>query len=440
LARLVASDAEIRRILVRRIDAERDGVGLVVGVVEGDGHRVIAHGATGQTDDRPLDGDTVFEIGSNTKVFTALLLAEMALRGEVSLDDPAATLLPSGVTLPERGGRQITLGDLAAHISGLPRDADTYGAKDPANPFAEFTVDRLYAFLGAHKLAGDVGAAHLYSNIGMGLLGHGLSLRAGVDFETLVRQRIAAPLGMASTGIALSPQQQARLARGHDGEGQPTAYLDLPAIPGAGALRSTANDLLTFLAAELGLVDTPLKAAMSAQLTPRWATGRSDFDLQALGWGVSTHRDGEVAWHVGRTTGFRCFFGFDPARGAGVVVLGNMATTRAGDDIGFHLLTGRPLAPAPARRSVVTVDPEALEALVGRYRLSEAIEIEVSCAGERLRFQTPGRRLLFYPQSPTEFFLKHFDVQATFELGGAGRATALVLRQDGRDRRAPCIS
>jgi serine-type D-Ala-D-Ala carboxypeptidase/endopeptidase len=440
LASLGATDADIHALLVQRIDVERDGVGLVVGVADADGRRVVAHGTAGQTDDRPLDGDTVFEIGSCTKAFTALLLADMAERGEVRLDDAASKLLPAGVTLPERGGRRITLADLALHRSGLPRDADDYGATDPANPFAQFAVDRLYAFLGAHTLARDIGSAHLYSNIGMGLLGHVLSLRAGLDFETLVRQRIAGPLGMASTGIALSADQQTRLARGHDSEAQPTAYLDLPAIPGAGALSSTANDLLTFLVAELGHSDTPLRAAMSAQLAMRWKTGRSDFDVQALGWGVSTYPDGEIAWHVGRTSGFRCFLGFDASRGVGVVVLGNMATTRAGDDIGFHLLRGRPLTPAPVRRSVVPVDPEALRALEGRYRLSEAIEMEVTRIGERLRFRTPDQRMLFYPQSPTEFFAKHFDVLVTFEFDSDGRASAFVLRQNGQDRRAPRIS
>jgi CubicO group peptidase (beta-lactamase class C family) len=439
LADLSATDADIQALLTQRIEAERDGVGLVVGVVDSAGGRVVAHGTAGQADDRLLDGDTVFEIGSSTKVFTALLLADMVERGEVSLDDPASKFLPSGVTMPEHRGRPITLADLALHRSGLPRDADNYDATDAANPFAQFTVDRLYAFLGRGALARDVGASHLYSNVGMGLLGHVLSLRAGVDFKTLVRERIAAPLGMSSTGIALPPAQQTRLARGHDGEGQPTVYLDVPAIPGAGALRSTANDLLTFLAAELGIVETPLKAAMSAQLAQRWQTGRSDFDLQAHGWCVSTDADGEVVWHVGRTSGFRCFLGFDASNGVGVVVLGNMATTRAGEDVGFHLLRGRPLTPAPARRSVVRVDPEALTALAGHYRLSDAIEIEVTPVGERLRFVGAGQRMLFYPLSPTEFFLKHFDVLVAFEFGGDGQANAFVLRQDGQDRRAPRI-
>ena len=117
----IPSDTAIREILSERIDAERQGVGIVVGVIDADGRRIVAHGVAAAGDDRPLDGDTVFEIGSITKTFTALLLADMAQRGELALDDPAAEFLPRGVTMPERGDQQITLNQLATHVSGLPR-------------------------------------------------------------------------------------------------------------------------------------------------------------------------------------------------------------------------------------------------------------------------------------------------------------------------------
>jgi hypothetical protein len=241
---------------------------------------------------------------------------------------------------------------------------------------------------------------------------------------------------MWSTIVVPSQEMTSRLARGHDYEGRPTVHMDLPVIPGAGALRSTANDLLSFLAAELGLVATPLAGAMAAQLKPRWATGREDFQFQALGWGLSTDVDGEVAWHVGRTTGFRCFLGFDRNRGVGVAVLGNQATSGGGEDIGFHVLTGRPLTPVVTRR-VAEIAPEALVPCEGRYRLSPSVEIAVTVAGGRLVFRTGGRRLVFYPENATVFFMKQFDVQATFELYASGRARSLVLRENGRHRCAP---
>jgi CubicO group peptidase (beta-lactamase class C family) len=430
------STGAVAAILRDRLAEKSAGVGLVVGVVDAAGPRVVCRGDTGRPDGRPLDGDTVFEIGSTTKPFTGLLLADMAERGEVSLDDPVERFLPADVRLPRPAGRPITLAALASHTSGLPHDADNYAPRDPANPYADYTLPRFYEFLRRRPPAGDAQPNHQYSNVGMGLLGHALALRARVDFEILVRTRISEPLGMRSTGVALSPEMAARFAVGHDYDGRPTVHLDVPVIPGAGALRSSANDLLGFLAAEVGLAATPLAGAMTAQLRPRWASGRADFQFQALGWCISTDPDGEVAWHVGRTTGFRSFLGFDRGRGIGVVVLGNQATAGAGEDIGFHLLTGRPLVPVAAHR-VASVAPGALEACEGRYRLSPSVEIAVTAAGGRLIFRTGERRLALYPDSATTFFMKPFDVQATFELDASGRATALTLRENGRDRHAP---
>jgi CubicO group peptidase (beta-lactamase class C family) len=245
----VPSDAEIARLLAQRIDVQRQGVGIVVGVIDPAGRRIIAHGRRDQGDTRTLDGDTEFEIGSITKVFTSLVLADMVLKGEVKLDDPAAKYLPSGVTMPRHDGKQITLVDLDTHTSGLPRLPSNFAPKDPPNPYADYTADRLYQFLSGYQLPRDPGVQWEYSNLGVGLLGQLLSRRAGYDYETLVKARVLAPLGMTSTTITLAPEEVSRLAFGHDSSLARAANWDLPALEGAGGLRSTANDLLTFLAA-----------------------------------------------------------------------------------------------------------------------------------------------------------------------------------------------
>jgi serine-type D-Ala-D-Ala carboxypeptidase/endopeptidase len=432
----ILATEKIAAILEARLGGKPADVGLVVGIVDADGRRIVCRGGAGRPDDEPLGGDTLFEIGSTTKAFTGLLLADMAGRGEVGLDDPVERFLPADVRLAQPGGRPITLEALATHTSGLPHDADNYAARDRANPFADYTVSRFYEFLRRWRPGDGAAGVHQYSNVGMGLLGHALALRAGVDFQTLVRTRIAEPLGMRSTVVDLPEPLAARLASGHDFDGRPTVHTAVPVIEGAGALRSTADDLLVFLAAESGLTATPLAAAMTAQLSARQATGRADFQFQALGWCVTTDPGGEVAWHVGRTTGFRAFLGLDRGRGVGVAVLGNQATAGAGEDIGLHLLTGRPLAPADTRH-VVEIAPEALRACEGRYRLSPSVEITVKATNGRLLFRTGERRHLLYPESGTSFFMKQFDVQARFELDASGRATALVLTENGRERRAP---
>src|SRR5437773_2311794 len=116
----VPSTDEIRETLVRRIDHQKQAAGIVVGVIEPNGRRVVAYGNLANGDPRTLDGDTIFEIGSISKVFTSLLLADMVNRKEVTLDDPAAKYLPENVTMPERSGKSITLLDLSTHSSGLP--------------------------------------------------------------------------------------------------------------------------------------------------------------------------------------------------------------------------------------------------------------------------------------------------------------------------------
>src|SRR5215470_11566316 len=161
-------------------------MGLVAGRIDG-GRRIAAtYGRSGAANDRPLDADTVFEIGSITKVFTALLLAEMVGRGEVALDDPAAKFLPERVRMPEYQGVPITLLDLATYTSGLPRMPNNFAPKDPTNPYADYTADQLYDFLSGYKLAYTPGKHYEYANLGFGLLGHVLSLRAGKSSEELV--------------------------------------------------------------------------------------------------------------------------------------------------------------------------------------------------------------------------------------------------------------
>ncbi len=435
----IPSDASIRDLLVERIDRERNGIGIVVGVVDGDGRRVVAHGALAHGDSRPLDGDTVFEIGSITKVFTGLVLADMVERGEVGLDDPVVRYLPAGITMPERGGRQITLIDVATHTSGLPRWPDDIAPgdrspKDWSNPYADYTVEQLHAFLNTHRLRRDIGAGHAYSNLGMGLLGRALAHRAGLDFETLVRQRITGPLRMADTTIALSPDQQARFAFGHDQGWRPVAAWEMPTFAGAGALHSTANDLLTFLAAELGFADTALEAAMTAQTRSRRSSG-ADY-IQALGWRIDPDPAGEIVWHGGATGGFRCFALFDAARRAGVVMLTNSASER-NDDIPFHLLRGRPLKPAPPERVAIALAAEALDPLVGHYRFPDARFLFVTREGDRLFAQLTGQwRFEVYPESPIDFFWRIADARMRFEVGPNGAVTGLTTSQDGRDLQA----
>jgi serine-type D-Ala-D-Ala carboxypeptidase/endopeptidase len=437
----VPSDAAIRQILVDRIDVQKQSVGIVVGVIEPSGRRVVAYGSAARNDARPLNGDTLFEIGSITKVFTSLLLADAVERGEVALTDPVGTFLPAKVKMPERGGRKITLQDLATHTSGLPRLPSNMTPKDPANPYADYTFENLYAFLSSYELTRDIGSQYEYSNLGGGLLGHALTLAAhAADYEALVRARVTTPLGMASTAITLTPEMKSRLAAGYGPQLDAVANWDLPALAGAGALRSSTNDLLTFLAANLGFVKTPLAPAMATMLTVRRPTGGPNLSV-ALGWHVLTTHGKDLIWHNGGTAGYRTFIGFSPATHVGIVVLSNAGTAAGPDDIGRHLLdTELPLLPpqTPSKtRTEIAVDPATLENYVGRYQLAPAAIFTITRENNHLYEQLTGQpRFEIFAESEKDFFLKVVDAQITFEAESPGKATALVLHQNGAFQRA----
>jgi len=363
----VPPDTEIRKILVERIDTFHQGVGIVVGVIEPQGRRVVAYGSLTQGDPRPLNADTIFEIGSVTKVFTSLLLADMVQHGEVALNDPIAKYLPAEVKVPERGGRAITLVDLSTHTSGLPRLPSNLQPKDPSNPYADYTVEQLYQSLSTYQLTRDIGAQFEYSNLGGGLLGLVLARRAGMDYEALVHSRITGPLGMSSTAITLTPEMKARFAPGHNDKLVTVPNWDLPTLAGAGALRSSVNDLLIFLAANLGYVKSPLAPAMAAMLSVRRPTGAPRTGEVGLAWLISKPAEEEIVWHNGGTGGYRSFMGYDAKTRAGVVVLSNTFTNAGVDDIGMHLLdTHVPLLPPPKEHKEIAVDPKLFDGYVGQ--------------------------------------------------------------------------
>lgn len=428
----VASDEEIRGILVDRIDARHQGVGIVVGVIEPAGRRIIAYGSMAVDDKRPVDGDTIFEIGSATKVFTSLLLADAVQRGEVALADPVVTYLPAGVKVPERGGRKITLLDLATHTSGLPSLPSNLAPENPANPYADYTVPQLFDFLSTYRLRRDIGSQYEYSNLGAGLLGYTLSRLAGMDYETLVRSRITGPLGMKNTGITLSEEQKRRLASGHGESRERVSNWDLPALAGAGALRSTANDLLTFLAANLGYSKSSLAAAMTAQRDVRRPTSTPGLQI-ALGWHVLAVSGGhEIIWHNGGTGGYRSFLGFDAKNRVGVVVLSNMATNAGVDDIGRHLLDRT--APLLEAHKETAVNPKLFDGYAGSYQLAPAFILTVTRDGGQLFVQATGQpKFEVFPEGDRDFFFKVVDARITFQVDEKGRANALVLHQNGRD-------
>lgn len=433
------ADAEISRILADRIDVQKQSVGIVVGTIGPSGRSIIAHGSFGGVDPRPVDGDTVYEIGSVTKVFTGLLLAEMARRSEVALNDPVAKYLPMNVAIPERDGKVITLADLATHMSGLPRMPDNFEPTNETNPYADYTTEQMYAFVSAYTLPRDIGSEYEYSNLGAGLLGQALTQRAGKGYEALVQERITGRLAMHSTAIELSPRLSGRMATGHNEVLEIAPNWDLPAFAGAGALRSTASDLLTFLAMTLSTDKTPLTAALADTLATRRAIGEQETSA-ALGWIVTKSSNGEIAWHDGGTGGYSAFIGIHPGMKTGVVVLSNANTGVS--DIGLHLLNPEiPLTKPKPRHTESTVDPKLFDIYVGRYQLAPDVVLTIIRDGESLFGQFTGQpRLRLFPEGGHRFFTKEVDAAITFTAPVAGQSPSLILHRFGRDMPAPRLS
>lgn len=427
-------DSAVRSILAARVEAGQ-ATGLVVGLLENGETRIVTFGKSGGPGERPLDSATVFEIGSVTKVFTTTLLADMVRRGELRLDQPVAELLPNSVKVPARGDTLITLLDLATQHSGLPRLPSNLAPKEPTNPYSDYTVERLYDFLSHHALMRAPGTAYEYSNLGMGLLGHALALRAGKPYEAALIERVLKPLGMNDTRITLTGDMKARLAAGHDPSGAVVGNWDFAALAGAGALRSTAADMLRFVAANLDSNDTPISADLRETHRPRHPAGSPNVSI-GLAWHLLNSFGAEIVMHNGGTGGYRSFIGYDPAMRLGVVLLSNSSGDV--DDIALHLLSPKLPLKQVVKRTEVKLDPARLDALVGRYGLAPTFVLTVTHEGEGLFIQATGQsKLQVFAETDSTFFYKAVEAQVSFTRDATGKATQIVLHQNGRDLPGP---
>ena len=426
---------------------------LVFGVVNGDESAVVGFGTLDEG--KAPNGDTVYEIGSITKTFTATLLAQEILSSRVSLDTPVSKLLPD-FTLPSRDGKQITLGEIATQHSGLPRLPSNLLPKDSANPYADYDTAKLKAFLADYKLPRDPAASYEYSNLAFGLLGYAVAQSNHTTYGELMARQIFAPLGMSMSGTSFTDAMRAHLARGHDESGKPTSNWDLDALAGAGAIRSTANDMLRYLKANMGRRHTPLEAAMKFAQQPRADVGKGI--RIGLAWMTS---DKGIIWHNGGTGGYRSFMGFTADGRHGVVILTNTAAEP--DDLGFAVLDpDARLTPTP---KAIALPAASLDAYVGTYKLAEKFQSS-KFKVQSSKFQVRGeetmsstiagkcillvednpddelltiRALQIFPSAPDEFFARIGGISVTFERDAQSKVNGLVVHQNG-DHAAPKLN
>ncbi len=330
-AKAATETMDIQKLLQKHIEDAR-AVGAAVALIDHGNVQFFTYGKKCIHSTEYISNETIFEIGSITKVFTTFALMHLVAKGDVQLDDPIEMYLPE-MNIPEFEGKKITLRHLATHTSGLPRKQDNFNPKDPTNPYKDYTIDRLFDFLNYYSLIRAPGASFEYSNIGMGLLGHILSLRSGKNYEELIHDLIAKD--MPNTSISLTPEMMTNFASGHHSK-QEVRHWDI-ALPGMGALHSNIEDMLQFLKINMGYSDSPnanlLQLCQQKQHSPT-----ADFDV-GLGWMLSksTSNHSDIIWHNGGTGGFSSFLGFNAKIQRGVVILSNSDEDWV-DEFGFFLL------------------------------------------------------------------------------------------------------
>lgn len=309
---------------------------LSVGIIiNGKLAHTVAVGVADRDAGRPATPNTIYRIGSITKVFTAALMGDLRDDGVVAFDDPVGTYLPPSLPGPTSAAQQppITLRQLACHTSGLPRLPDNRTPRPTPNgmdPYGGYTAKQFYSALARTKLAASPGARASYSNLGAGLLGHALERAAATPYESLIIDRIARPLGMTDTAITLNEQQHARAATGFapkDGA-KPAVEWDLGILAPAGALASTVSDLARFIELQFRAIDDepdlPIAAATLRELMQPQPARPRDEGPHGIGWAIANHpRLGQIIWHNGGLDGFTSYMALCPDHRTGVIVLTN---------------------------------------------------------------------------------------------------------------------
>jgi serine-type D-Ala-D-Ala carboxypeptidase/endopeptidase len=402
----------------------------------------------------PITSRTLFEIGSLTKVFTGILLAEATVRDAVHLHDPVSDHLPQGWILSSASGADgpepIRLWHLSTHTAGLPRVPLQLLAADPQDPYRDYDAAALQKTLAALELKRAPGVAYGYSNLGAGLLGFCLAGDASA-LDQANRQRILEPLGLFDTCIRLSAEQEARFAGAHGEGGFVARPWVMEALAGAGALRSSVEDLTRFVRIELDpaawLAETPgatvspeqreqLLAALELAGRQHWQSPEQPQTL-ALGLGWHLNPLEGTRWHNGQTGGFHSFVALQPEAGVGVVVLANAASPWV-DRLGGRLLDvllGQTVEPL-AMEHPIALPQEAYIPLVGDYSMGGLRSMRVFVEPAGLFCQLNGEAVQrLYPRSALEYYLQTDGQTLRFLPDSSGRVDELLLLQAGKERR-----
>ena len=316
--------------VIRTLVDNKTNAAMVIGLVDANGTQFYGYGKTSNaTNTTTVNENTLFDIGSITKTFTTTLLDDMVSRGIVKLDDPIEKYLPPTVRVPTYNGSEMTLEHLATHTSGLPDYPPNLQVSN-ITTYPNYTREQMYQSLSKVILTRPPGSHFQYSDFGMALLGDILSSKVGMPYEQIVTDRILNVLGMNTTRITLSDTTLlSHLALGHfNGIEIPitsVSFVNPPPLAPAGSLHSSARDMVKYLSANMGLINTVLDHSMQDTHKIRLYTNITKvvpYNVYVgLGWFTTTNFGSQIIWHNGEVLGYNSFTGFNPATQRGVVVL-----------------------------------------------------------------------------------------------------------------------
>ena len=426
------SDVTLKNVIKHQVKNRIDNkfsVGTIVVFWENGNEEYFAYGYGDTTKQKPITKKSVFEIGSISKTFTTLLLADLVNTAKVKLNDPVRNYLPDSVKIPEFNGEKITFQDLATHTSGLPRMPDNMIPKDSSNPYKDYQVKDLYTFLESHKLR-RVKGQYEYSNLGMALLAHVVATISHSSYEELLQKKICYPLKMAETStLDTSPF----LTSPHAGTTQ-IAHWNFGVFAGAGAIRSNGEDMLKFVKAQMGLTTTSL--TRSTELTQRPVQAIWGEMKIGLGWHIISENGDEIVTHSGATAGYRSFVGFSKKTKKAIIIFNNSGLSQ--DDLGLYFFN-------PSRRTnpvkmAVPVSNQSLRAKVGSYKITgnpsfipPGSQFYIKTEHGQLFICLTGQAwIAVIPESENKFFSRNMDASIEFLENKNGIIDRLILSQDGQ--------
>ncbi|MFN7118783.1 MAG: serine hydrolase domain-containing protein [Saprospiraceae bacterium] len=308
---------------------KKSTAGLSIGILRNGQTHFYGYGETVEGNGKIPNENTIFEIGSISKTFTASALALWAESKSIALNTPINQFLPATIPTLSKDNQKIELLHLLNHTSGLPRlPNDIDDDWDPNNPYAKYDSTRVYNYLKTYQLSRKPGALFEYSNLGMGLAGRILEREKGMSYEQLIKQLITQPLGMTKTKMTLTTEDLQNAAQPHDKSGKVVPFWDWKALAGAGALKSTAKDMLLYAQKHLAAPTDDLgKAFQQMRNTTYSGKGTDGLDYKiGLAWFELTIDNQQVWVHDGGTGGSSSFIFICPAKNLAMVFLSNNNT------------------------------------------------------------------------------------------------------------------